>query len=567
MTLSPSLTVQLAKEFRGIAPAWVSSAVVIVAAGVLTGLLFPGTGASGLRSLGIAGYVVGTIAMGALAVGHEYGHRTLDGLLAQPVARQRLLLTKLGVLVPLLASVGVVAWFLLLDAPGEGRAIGFGRSPVGSGVLAAVLALPLLCALFLAPWLTMLCRNPLAGIVFSLAVPGLLWLAGEVAGIAQYGLKPVPPGPAAALQVTVFAWGMAAVIVGGALGGWGTFMRLQAVDRQGAMHTPRLIAMWRSSSQERPARRRSVHWLILKKEVHLQHLTLVVSALYALGVLVLVLVGWLEPDFQRQLVFAMTMIHAVAIPLLAGSLASAEERQFGTVESDALLPMPAWTAWSIKLAVTMGLAVVLSLGLPWLLRLAVPSLDMMVFRMWRPRTIGVVLFGTALALYVSSLSRSGVRALLVAMPAAFCAGAVTELLLVLNARAFRPYDVGALLGAWPNPYQNRLLADIANKNWPVQGLLVMGLAALAAGLAFMLARFALINHRSAERGSRRIWRQARAVAAYLAVGLTLWTTAFALFRQPIVERMDQEIRIIRERARQQAIENRQRFRGGDPPAR
>ena len=57
----------------------------------------------------------------------------------------------------------------------------------------------------------------------------------------------------------------------------------------------------------------------------------------------------------------------MAISLLAGSLASAEERQLGTLEWHALLPMSARTQWTVKAGMAVGVAVVLGLGLPALL--------------------------------------------------------------------------------------------------------------------------------------------------------------------------------------------------------
>ena len=50
--------------------------------------------------------------------------------------------------------------------------------------------------------------------------------------------------------------------------------------------------------------------------------------------------------------------------LLAGSLASAEERQLGTLEWHALLPMSARTQWMVKVGVTVGVACALGMALP-----------------------------------------------------------------------------------------------------------------------------------------------------------------------------------------------------------
>ena len=106
-------------------------------------------------------YAVGTVALGALSIGHEYTNRTLTLLLSLPVDRRRLYLVKLGVLIPMLVALAALA-----SRPARTRRA---LDPAGA---APILLLAVACGLFLAPWLTMVCRSPLAGIVFALAIPG-----------------------------------------------------------------------------------------------------------------------------------------------------------------------------------------------------------------------------------------------------------------------------------------------------------------------------------------------------------------------------------------------------------
>ena len=90
-------------------------------------------------------------------MGHEYSGGTLSLLLSQPRRREHIYLLKLGVLVLLLLSLALCAHGPSASAPHLGS-----RARAG-----LVVVLPLLCGLFIAPWLTMLCRNPLAGMVFT----------------------------------------------------------------------------------------------------------------------------------------------------------------------------------------------------------------------------------------------------------------------------------------------------------------------------------------------------------------------------------------------------------------
>ena len=68
---------------------------------------------------------VGTVGLGALSIGHEYTGRTLSLLLTLPARRERLLVTKLGVLVVMLLTLWVVAEafvFSGMPAPADTKA-------------------------------------------------------------------------------------------------------------------------------------------------------------------------------------------------------------------------------------------------------------------------------------------------------------------------------------------------------------------------------------------------------------------------------------------------------------
>src|SRR5262249_18835440 len=91
------------KEIRALPLPWLGSA------GAMAG---SATFRSG-QGLGVGVYFLGAAGLGALALGHEYSHRTLGTMLAQPIGRRRVLTVKLAVLaVALLALAAVAARFV-----------------------------------------------------------------------------------------------------------------------------------------------------------------------------------------------------------------------------------------------------------------------------------------------------------------------------------------------------------------------------------------------------------------------------------------------------------------------
>ena len=85
------------KEFRALLPVWLAVAVALVGAH-LTGRNW--------EWLSVAAYLLGAPAIGALAFGHEYSHRTVSLMLTLPVRRGRIWLVKIAS-----ASILVAAGF------------------------------------------------------------------------------------------------------------------------------------------------------------------------------------------------------------------------------------------------------------------------------------------------------------------------------------------------------------------------------------------------------------------------------------------------------------------------
>jgi hypothetical protein len=200
----------------------------------------------------------------------------------------------------------------------------------------------------------------------------------------------------------------------------------------------------------------------------------------------------------------MAILYAGVLPMLIGSMASAEERQMGTAEWQILLPMPAWQQWAMKAGVTLGLALSLGIVLPAALRYLSPAGHdfQMAARAWRETAAMAVVF-TACGLYVSSLCTSGVRALVLTFPTIVAASLfirTVESLIVVQ-----------------NPWRY-----VSGRNIQFfYALEMVALYALGGGLVALLLWLAFRNHRSADRGAARTAKQGLAIAGYIATGVAV----------------------------------------------
>lgn len=474
------------KEARAQVPVFVASLIAIAAAGAFSRFLVLGTFA----------YFLGSAALGALAIGHEYSHRTLGALLSQPVARHRLLLVKLGVLAPMLVVLSVVA-----AASSEAR-------PPDAALAFAVL--PVLAGLFLAPWLTMVGRSPVAGAIFTLTLPGLILSASALAFLVLYG-----HGPGEGFDLVVVSRGTLALCAIGSVMTWPAFLRLEAVDGAGPqMYLPQWFGRRNAVAEAVPASTtRSPVWELVKKELRLQHMALAVTGIYLISWFALTLSLRSEGIDADEVFTVLTLPYGGLMAMLIGALASAEERQLGTLEWQLLLPVAAWRQWAIKVATVVALALLLALGVPVLLA-AVSGVR--TFGWLRPELAAGVATLTIGGLYVSSLSGSGVGALLASVPALMGVVLFVEFLFEYpGAAAFRMF---ASVSGWPSP-----------RMAPSPGSLrafSMSLWLISASVVVLALRFGLTNHRSADRAAAHL----RTQMAWMALCLTLAVTLAAAVR-------------------------------------
>ena len=138
---------------------------------------------------------------------------------------------------------------------------------------------------------------------------------------------------------------------------------------------------------------------------------------------------------SREVFDLLSVFYALLVTLMLGSSASAEERQMGTLSSQALLPIAMSTQWAVKVGVVIGLALLLGLGVPAVLVSAAPMTAVS-----QPSRAILVVSVAIAGLYVSSTCATAVSAMLLSLPTVFGAwGLVTFLRVQLAARLGRQF--------------------------------------------------------------------------------------------------------------------------------
>jgi len=452
----------IAKELRALVPPWAAASAAVVACALVRDL-YP---------FAIPAYFIGAATLGAMTMGHEYNHRTLPLLFTLPVSRHRVLLTKLAVLGVSLLLLAAVARLVL---------------PVSRDTLifrGTVIWLPFFAALFVTPYLTIVSRSPMGGAVFTLAIAGVLMIAGEWIGISKYGYT----RDVDSFRVAFVWYALALLAAASAAGVWWTFGRLQVFD--GGEKALDLASHTVSTSSVLV--KRNPLWLLVKKELRLQQLAFAVAALYSV-VFVAIAVG--GRGAMQNMMFV-SVLYSGLLTLLIGATASAEERHLRTLDAQLLLPMEAWRQWLIKAAVVVVLTVLLAFLLPGGLALTFTTQHVgtsLIQALFFPRMILMLLALSALSLYVSTLCSSGLWALMVSLPSGF-ALAVGVMKLANDLLAFLYW-----LGGRPDW---RLVERTA--------------AIMSVAMILVILRLAQANHRTSDRSLLRTAVQV-AIAAGSAV--------------------------------------------------
>jgi hypothetical protein len=158
----------IAKELRALLPLFAASVATMVLASRLGREFVP---------MAVPAFLLGSAALGAWSIGHEYSHRTLGALLTLPVPRARIWTTKLAVTAPMLVALALVALWVFSGASQQsGVAVGM-----------ATYFLPTIAALCITPWLTMASRSAVGGALFTTSIAAIFVIAGDWIGIRKYG--------------------------------------------------------------------------------------------------------------------------------------------------------------------------------------------------------------------------------------------------------------------------------------------------------------------------------------------------------------------------------------------
>jgi hypothetical protein len=496
----PALAPAIEKEFRAVAPVWLAA--------VGAALVGAATADSRLTALAVGALTLGSIATGAQAMGYDYSHRTLGLALAQPVSRMRDLAVKLFVLAVLLVSLAGVAT-LAMHVHAE-----YLRDSIWTSSWMLVLAL--LYGLVVAPWMTLVSRSVLGGVVFAVSLPAIIALAGAVYGGRVFGSHAA--GEIDQMRL-LFLWrGSLALAAVGALALVWQFTRLEAIEGHRALSLPRWLAS-RPSAAVAP-RRRHPAWMLVKKEMRLQQLTFVVAGLYVVTTSLAVIFRAETALLTFQWLLPLTIIYLTLLAVLVGALASAEERQAGTIQWQQLLPVPWRMQWGIKLASVFGLALLLAIILPtalmWIARAILEVPPQAVGRITSGQMV-VVLGLASLSLYLSSISSSGVRAMVLMAPVAAVLIFVVPHAAVASER-LAAWLAGPLAALFPIPARVRPVPWF----WAIWGPQL----ALLLPVTPALLAFAARNHRTLD--TPPVLRQSAVMILLGFTGLTLANIVLAV---------------------------------------
>ena len=489
MTRTAVLSPALSKEIRALLPLWGASIAAIAAAFVWREghrLLLPGP------VLALFAYVVGTLAIGAQSVGQEYTYRTLPMLLSQPADRRRMYLLKFVVSAVMLLTLATLAGTT------------FAKLWRSESARFSIVILPVLCGLFLAPLLTMICRSTLAGMILGGTAMASTWFV--TLGIAWFGFG---IDTEAAKDMILARWTLGMIVlcpVAGLLG-WRRFRELETTDiASPALQLPRWL-----TDAHGPRRYRSLRALAVK-EIHLQQMAFVITGLHIFGWAVLVLLQRYVPPMATFPVGAVLLLYSIGLAIVIGAFASAEERQHGTLDWQLLQPTSAWQQWMVKVGVSLGLALLCGVGLPVVLNQLTPGEHFRATRISADLTVLIVLL-TASSIYISSLCRSGVQAIVLSLPI----GIAVAYFVQMTSGALRWVTLQL---AGPS-MADIVTGAVAPSSVDQAGVVMLASRAFSVTLAPLLLWFGFVNHRSSERTAGRILAQIAWIALLMMTGMIL----------------------------------------------
>jgi len=220
---------------------------------------------------------------------------------------------------------------------------------------------------------------------------------------------------------------------------------------------------------------------------------------------------------------AISIIHAYCVAVIAGSVASAEERQMGTLAGQILQPADMRVQWAVKVVVTLGIALLLAFGLPVLLMAIHRPADTFVVESDFMIGIGIL---CAAAIWVSSVSHNGLWALLGTVPIIALAGmigAVGFQFLRIRVGAWMPIErsdpvrTRLLMRSFFAPHEVQAwLSPFWQASTDMQHSLRIVQTSLIVGFGVLVLSLAARNHRRLDRSILRVISQMLILALFAA---------------------------------------------------
>ena len=300
-----------------------------------------------------------------------------------------------------------------------GSTIGLTETVRGPGDLCRQLlgvALIPLCAFCGAPFLTLVLRHEIGGMVFAAATPFAI-VVGDALVTGWLFEKEI---------IVTSSTSMALLVIYCAATYWlgyRRFMRLQVVDGPSReLSLPASLEAYLTRPLTRLfSRCRWPFAALLKKELHLQQLSFVLAGLFVLIALAGACLVWLHSERGGLMLAGDFVIYVLLLPFIAGAVSVAEEKGWDLAEWHLTLPPSAFQQWSAKMWAAFSTSLVLGLVLPVILLLVGDelfakgdALDSL------PPTAQILclvlgqLLLTSLAIYAASFSSTTLKAILAA---------------------------------------------------------------------------------------------------------------------------------------------------------
>jgi hypothetical protein len=473
---------------------------LLVCAAVLPLWIFPTHPAD----LMVPGFTLACLLMGSAAFGTEFQHRTMAGLLVQPLSRSTLWMEKMWVMCGfILAGTMVVALAVKLYAS---------RLPEGNWnyVWWTLLLVPL-CSAGGGPFWTLLLRNSLLGTAFTFLAPAFLLMLN----VWIYEKMHSRSGGFQTQDVCLLLLIYAPTTL---LLGFRRFKKLEAYDGplpSPEVELPTAVGTFFSKLIEALVRPFAGPFTsLVRKELRLQQFSFLFAAVFGVPVMLVMALHSGHLDWEGQSSFC-TMsivagfgIYLGILPVLAGSLSLAEEKSWGVSEWHLTLPPAIRKQWLSKMLVTFGVSFVLGLVFPglllwigkgWPFENNPGSLVEIAFQALMVPVVQLLL--TSLAIYASSLVAGTIRAMLGCMGMLFAASPLIR--------------VGVLMG---NEYRRTAYDLFMRAHWS-EALIILGgyMCFATVGVVCLLQVFSFMAFRFQRLSTRQIAFQMLILSAAILV--------------------------------------------------